>query len=103
MSVRVHASVEQVRARIPSGLALIEQADQPGWVRMRVHAERLDWVPALLAGLDRPFIVEEPAALRERVRALARKLEQYAGQTASSTRDTHPVRPELRSTPPTPT
>ena len=90
VSVRVHASAEQVRARIPSGLALLEEADQPGWVRMRIHAERLDWIPALLAGLDHPFIVEEPAALRDRVRALARQLERYAGQTASSTRDTHP-------------
>lgn len=89
VSVRVHASVEQVRARIPAGLAFVEQAGQPGWVRMRVRAERLDWIPALLAGLDHPFIVEEPAPLRDRVRALARQLEQYAGQTASSARDTH--------------
>ena len=89
VSVCVHASAEQVRARIPSGLALVEEADRPGWVRMRVHAERLDWIPALLAGLDHPFIVEEPAALRDRVRTLARQLEQYAGQTVSSIRDTH--------------
>lgn len=88
--VRVHASAEQVGARIQSGLALVEEADQQGWVRMRVHAERLDWIPALLAGLDHPFIVEEPAALRDRVKALARQLEQYAAQTASSKRGTHP-------------
>ena len=90
VSVRVHAPAEQVRARIPPGLALIERTDQPGWVRMRVNAERLDWIPALLAGLDRPFIVEEPTALRDQVRALARQLEQYAGQTVTSTRTTHP-------------
>lgn len=90
VSVRVHASAEQIRARIPPGLARVEEADQPGWVRLRLHAERLDWIPALLAGLDHPFIVEEPAALRDQVIALARQLEQYAGQTASSTRDTHP-------------
>ncbi len=91
VSVRVHASAEQVRARIPSGLAIIEKADQPGWVRMRIHAERLDWIPALLAGLDHPFIVERPAALRNQVRALARHLEQYAGQTDNSRTDTHPA------------
>ena len=89
VSVRVRASVEQVRARIPAGLALAEQANQPGWVRMRLNAEGLDWLPALLAGLDHPFIVEEPAVLHDRVRALARQREQYAGQTASSTRVTH--------------
>lgn len=88
VSVRVHASAGQVRARIPSGLALVEEADEAGWVRMRLHAERLDWVPALLAGLDRPFLIEEPAALRDRVLALARRLEQYAGQTVSSAKET---------------
>lgn len=90
VSVRVHASAEQVRARIPSGLALVERADHPGWVRMRIRAERLDWIPALLAGLGHPFVIEEPAALRDQIRALARQLEQYAGQTAGSTCDTHP-------------
>jgi predicted DNA-binding transcriptional regulator YafY len=89
VSVRVHASPEHVRARISSSLALVEEADQPGWVRVRIHAERLEWIPALLAGLDCRFIVEEPAALRDRVRALARQLEQYAGQTVSSTRVNH--------------
>ena len=90
VSVRVHASATQVQARIPSGLAIVEETDQAGWVRMRLHAERLDWVPALLAGLDHPFIVEEPAALRDRVRALARQLERYAGQTDNSKGETRP-------------
>jgi predicted DNA-binding transcriptional regulator YafY len=89
VSVCVHASAEQIRVRIPSGLALVEEAGQPGWVRVRLRAQRLDWIPALLVGLEHPFIIEAPAALRDRVTALARQLEQYAGQSASSMRDTH--------------
>lgn len=85
VSIRVQASDEQVRVRLPVGLALVEETDQPGWVRVRLQAERLDWVPALLAGLDHPFVVEEPAALRDGVKALARQLEQYAGQSVSTT------------------
>ena len=90
VSVRVHASTEQVRERVPVGLTVIDDTHAPGWVRMRLHAERLDWVPALLAWLGQPFVVEQPAALRDQIRALARRLEQYAGQTDSSARDATP-------------
>ena len=30
---------------------------------IRIRAERLHWIPAILAGLDRPFVVEHPEAL----------------------------------------
>lgn len=89
VSVRVHASTAQVGARVPVGLAIIEETAEPGWVRIRLHAERLDWIPALLAGLGQAFIVEQPCALRDQIRALARRLEQYAGQTGSTMPDTH--------------
>jgi len=35
-------------------------------------------VPSVLAGLDRPFAIEEPDELRERVRALAEQLASWA-------------------------
>jgi hypothetical protein len=37
-------------------------------------AERLDWVPAVLASLDRPFVIERPDELRGLVAALAERL-----------------------------
>ncbi len=89
VSVRVHASTERVQARVPVGLAVVEETAEPGWVRMRLRAERLDWIPALLAGLGAPFVVEQPPALRDEIRALARRLEQFAGRT-DSRRDTLP-------------
>lgn len=81
VSVRVQATAEQVRARFPAGIATIRElpaepgpSRDGGWVRVRLRAERLDWVPAVLAWLDRPFVIEYPDALRGEVHALARRL-----------------------------
>ena len=79
VSVRVQGSEKVVRMRMPGSIATIEPlTGEPGWVRARWRVQRLDWVPSVLAGLDRPFVIEEPAELRERVRALAERLATYA-------------------------
>ncbi|MGD0068449.1 MAG: YafY family protein [Streptosporangiaceae bacterium] len=79
ISVRVHGSERVVRMRMPGSIATTEPVNgEPGWVRVRWRAERLDWVPSVLAGLDCPFVIEEPDELRERVRALARQLTSWA-------------------------
>jgi predicted DNA-binding transcriptional regulator YafY len=68
-----------VRMRMPGSIATIEPVNgEPGWVRVRWRAQRLDWVPSVLAGLGRPFAIEEPDELRERVRALAEQLTSWA-------------------------
>jgi predicted DNA-binding transcriptional regulator YafY len=77
VSVRVCGDTD-IRARLPRGIASFEPAD-PGWVRVRIRAERLDWVPGILATLELPFVVEEPDALRPGVRALAERLLATAG------------------------
>lgn len=84
VAVRVHASVDEVRRRLPPGLAVVAPSDEPGWVQVRLRAERLDWVPALLAGLGHAVVVEQPAALRDEVRALARRLDGCARDHAES-------------------
>src|SRR6516164_1501003 len=79
VSVRVQGSEKVVRMRMPGSIATIEPVTgEPGWVRARWRVQRLDWVPSVLAGLDRPFVIEEPGELRERVRALAGQLATYA-------------------------
>lgn len=89
VSVRVRGGVEHVRSRLPAGIATVEEipddagaagpgSEPAGWVRVRLGAERLGWVAAALAGVERPFVVERPEALREEVRALARRLTGYA-------------------------
>ena len=50
---------------------------------MRLRAERLDWVPAVLAALDAPFVVEHPDALRGLLRTLADRLAAAAGAPAT--------------------
>ena len=71
--VRVRGPVDEVRARFPRGLATVEAAEE-GWALVRLRAERLDWVPGLLAGLGLPFVVEEPAELRDAVRTWAERI-----------------------------
>jgi hypothetical protein len=39
-----------------------------------LRAERLDWVPAVLAAIDRPFVIDRPDELRGLVAALAERL-----------------------------
>ncbi|GIL25247.1 helix-turn-helix transcriptional regulator [Actinocatenispora comari] len=73
VSLRVRAPVEQIRTRLPAALAVLHEGDD-GWVRVQLRAERLDWLPAVLAGLDAPFTVDRPAELRRLVRDLAARL-----------------------------
>lgn len=75
VTVRVQGPPDEVAPQFPPGIAIVEGCTEaPGWSRVRIHAERLDWVPAALAGIGRPFVVEEPDALRPLLRALADRL-----------------------------
>jgi predicted DNA-binding transcriptional regulator YafY len=79
VTLRIQATAEQIRARLPASVASIEAAadadpQAAGWLRVDLRAERLDWVPAVLASLDRPFVIERPDELRGLVAALAGRL-----------------------------
>lgn len=92
VSLRIHASVDQVRARFPASVASVRDlapAEDPApdadpgpvldsgverWLRVDLRAERLDWLPPLLAGLDRPFAIDCPAELRVLVQSFAARL-----------------------------
>ncbi|HEX2804862.1 MAG TPA: WYL domain-containing protein, partial [Kineosporiaceae bacterium] len=81
-----------VRGRLPRGIATVEPdagapdsvdaVDDAGWVRVRLRAERLDWLPGVLAGLGLPFVVQEPAELRDVMRAWAGRLAGCAAATS---------------------
>ncbi|MET7485307.1 YafY family protein [Streptomyces sp. NPDC005538] len=81
VSLRIRGSVQHIRGHLPAGIATLTTPPDGAadWVHVRIRAERLDWIPPVLAALDRPFVVEHPAALRDLVRALARRLDEYAG------------------------
>jgi predicted DNA-binding transcriptional regulator YafY len=80
--LRVQGSAEQVRARLPASIALVEDSppgagvprETAGWARVDIRAERLGWLPQVLASLDLPFAIEQPDELRGLVRALAGRL-----------------------------
>ena len=80
VTLRIQATAEQIRARLPASVASIEEAaadadPQAGrWLRVDLRAERLDWLPAVLASIDRPFVIERPDELRGLVIALAERL-----------------------------
>jgi predicted DNA-binding transcriptional regulator YafY len=91
VTLRIQATVEQIRARLPASVASVEEAPsagdtdpetEAGWLRVELRAERLDWLPPVLASLDRPFVIERPDDLRGLVVALADRL-------ATSARRTH--------------
>ncbi|MEW2582069.1 helix-turn-helix transcriptional regulator [Streptomyces virginiae] len=86
VTLRIHGTVEQIRARLPAGVASLEEnGSEAGedraterWRRVELRAERLDWLPPVLASLDRPFVIERPDELRALVIALADRLASYA-------------------------
>ncbi|HEX3790349.1 MAG TPA: YafY family protein [Pseudonocardiaceae bacterium] len=90
VSVLVRDSAEQLRSRLPAGIATVqeipaEDGSDGEWVRLQLRVERLDWVPNMLAWLDRPFMIEYPDALREHVHELARRLVGYVSPVAPAT------------------
>ncbi|MEU6189946.1 YafY family protein [Nocardia sp. NPDC047038] len=76
VSIQVQGTLSQVRPLLPATIATMHEIDSPPpdtrpWVRVRIRAEQLDWIPPVLAGLNRPFVIEHPDTLKDAVRALA--------------------------------
>jgi predicted DNA-binding transcriptional regulator YafY len=90
VTLRIQGTIEQIRARLPASVATVEELPAAGgpdpqtepWFRVELQAERLDWLPPLLASLDRPFAVERPGELRDLISALASRLATSARRDA---------------------
>jgi hypothetical protein len=86
----IQSTIEHIRARLPASVAIVEALPPAGgadpqterWFRVELHAERLDWLPPLLASLDRPFAIERPDELRDLIAALADRLATSARRNA---------------------
>ncbi|MFF4302765.1 helix-turn-helix transcriptional regulator [Streptomyces sp. NPDC001601] len=89
VTLRIHGTPEQIRARLPATVATLEEHEPAAdrdpaaerWLRVELRVERLDWLPPVLAALDRPFVVERPGELRDLVAALADRLASCARRT----------------------
>lgn len=82
--LRVQGTAEQIHTRLPAGIAVVSESasradpETERWSRVELRAERLDWLPAVLASLDLPFVIERPDELRDLVVVLADRLAQSA-------------------------
>jgi predicted DNA-binding transcriptional regulator YafY len=78
----IQGTIEQIHARLPASVAIVAELphadgadpEDERWFRVELHAERLDWLPPLLASLDLPFLIERPDELRDLTAALASRL-----------------------------
>lgn len=84
VTIVVRAPAEAVGDVFPAGIATLEELPGDQGTKISIRAERLDWIPSLLASLDRPFMIERPAELRELVRALAARLAVGAAASGES-------------------
>ncbi|MFI6730704.1 helix-turn-helix transcriptional regulator [Streptomyces atratus] len=88
VTLRIHGTVEQIRARLPASVASVDEPapaagadpETERWLRVELRAEQLDWLPPVLASLDRPFVIECPDELRGLVIAFADRLASCARQ-----------------------
>ncbi|OIK27962.1 helix-turn-helix transcriptional regulator [Streptomyces malaysiense] len=84
VTLRIHGTPARVRTRLPVTVAGLDDpaADSDPtaerWLRVRLHAEHLDWLPPLLASLDRPFAIEGPDELRVLMAEFTERLASYA-------------------------
>jgi biotin operon repressor len=96
VSVLINADPAYVQTRIPDTLASVTPASEAtggdGWLRVFLRAERLEWVAATLAALDRPFVIEQPPALHEVVHELGRRLIEDSARRTITGEGPHPSR-----------
>ncbi|HEY3483577.1 MAG TPA: WYL domain-containing protein, partial [Streptomyces sp.] len=85
VTLRVRGTAEEILVRLPPGTAVVEETPSEGedpdterWSRVEMRVEHLDWLPGVLASMDRPFVIERPGELRDLVAGLADRLARAA-------------------------
>jgi predicted DNA-binding transcriptional regulator YafY len=71
-------TITQARQLLPAEMATLEETREG--VEIRVFVEDLDWTARFLVNLGTPFVVREPAALRQALRQLADEIAAAASQ-----------------------
>jgi len=76
--VVLKTTIEQAESLLPAGMATLE--DTREGVEARISVEDLEWMARFLVNLGIPFVVREPAALRQTLRRLAAEIAAAADQ-----------------------
>jgi hypothetical protein len=71
--IRIHAPIEQTSRGISPTIAVLEAGDD-GTTIARIGGDA-DWIARYLAGLEWPFDLLEPEAVRTELHALGRRLQ----------------------------
>ncbi|MBE3559532.1 MAG: YafY family transcriptional regulator [Ktedonobacteraceae bacterium] len=79
VNVLLEATLEEAQQRVPPALALLEQEEHG--VGFYCSVEDLDWLAYELVRLRLPFVVRQPAELRESLRRLAAHISELAERT----------------------
>ncbi len=74
VTLLIQGTAEQIHTLLPPGIAIVGEPDTGGWSHVELRAQRLDWLPGVLASLDLPFAIERPDALRDLVEEHADRL-----------------------------
>lgn len=81
--LHICSSQDQIRTHLPASVARLERSEyvrqrsqdsDSAWFRAEIHAESLDWLPAVIAALRCEVVIEQPEELRSEVSAAARRL-----------------------------
>lgn len=81
--LRIGETEERIRVHLPPGVARLERMgpavgaapdDVLPWHRAEIHAERLDWLPGVIAALGCEVVIEGPDELRALVDDAARRM-----------------------------
>ncbi|MFF2385537.1 helix-turn-helix transcriptional regulator [Streptomyces sp. NPDC058108] len=92
VTLRVQGNAEEIDARLPAGVAVVREMSSPSadadpeserWCLVDLRVERLDWLPAVLASLDMPFVIERPDELRLLVVEFAERLARSARRAST--------------------
>jgi predicted DNA-binding transcriptional regulator YafY len=76
VEVLLETTLEEARQRVPAVVALLEEAAEG--VVLKAQVERLEGMAQLLVGLGYPFVVREPAELRQVLLELAQRVTGWA-------------------------
>ncbi|QTX04710.1 helix-turn-helix transcriptional regulator [Agromyces archimandritae] len=76
ITLRAQADEATIRAGFPASVAVISalDGDEAGWHRVEIQAERLEWIPPVIAALPCAVHVDEPAELRRLLQHTAARL-----------------------------